>query len=53
MPSWSIPKTLPEKVAGQAEEATSAVERARRLLEQIFAGRPRAERDEGEPPAAA
>lgn len=37
MPSWSIPKRLPEKV--------SALERARRALEQIFASRPRAERE--------
>ena len=45
MPSWSIPKSLPENGSGRTDEAASAVERARRLLEQIFASRPRAERD--------
>jgi hypothetical protein len=45
MPSWSIPKPLPEKVSDRVDDAASAVERARRVLEQIFASRPRAERE--------
>ena len=45
MPSWSTPKPLPEKVSSQVGAAASAVERARRALEQILASRPRAERD--------
>jgi hypothetical protein len=48
MPSWSTPKPLPEKAPSRADEA-SAIERVRRLLEQLFAGRPRAERDAEEP----
>lgn len=46
MPSWSTPKPLPEKVSSQAGAAASAVERARRALEQIFANRPRPERED-------
>jgi hypothetical protein len=49
MPSWSIPKPLPEKVSSRADDAASAVERARRVLEQMFASRPRPEREADEP----
>jgi hypothetical protein len=46
MPSWTTADP-PEKLATPADRgATKAIDRARRLLEQLFAGRPR----DGKPP---
>jgi hypothetical protein len=46
MPSWTTADP-PEKLATPADSgATTAIDRARRLLEQLFAGRPR----DGKPP---
>jgi hypothetical protein len=40
MPSWSESNPPPETPATPAGAAATAIERARRLLEQLFAGRP-------------
>ena len=41
MPSWSESNPPPERVAPPAGAAATAIERVRRLLEQLVAGQPR------------
>jgi hypothetical protein len=49
MPSWSTSNPPSTATATPPGNAATAIERARRLLEQVFAGRPR---DDRQPPTS-